>query len=409
MKDASQDALAKLLCNMDKLSLPTTSRWAAYIASVISVIVIAAGLPNFICLLVTTVTFALWIWISQHNQHDADAPSTKSVALDSEAIQSTRRNVALQIEKCVEQNITPATDSLHQMNNVIADSTHLLQDSFSDLATKSAQQLSLLQTMLSQLKGENKDSDKIAMEDFARNVNATLADFVDLTVKISEKNVAAAGKVDDMVHEMDQVFGLLSQVNKLAEQTNLLALNAAIEAARAGEVGRGFAVVAQEVRNLSESSQKLNEHIRTQTASTKALLSDIYQIVNDIASLDMNMVLTAKDDMGGILEEMVEVNHCVSSTIDDTSLIAKDIQEDISKAVIAMQFEDSAMQISQFILAQLQSLDTTMDITRQELLANTDTVECLNRLDSQLQAHLSSKPHQAVTATDMQEGEIDLF
>jgi len=394
---------------MEKLTPTTTGYRLAYAASIISIAVIAVGLPTFICLLVTVATFALWIWLTQYKSHNTTDMTDESAALDTKATKDVRQSIGLQLEKCVGQNLTPATESLHQMTNVIADSTHLLQDSFADLSAKSTQQISHLQTLLTQLKGESNEGNNMAMEDFARNVNDTLSDFVDLTVSISEKNIAVADKVDDMVHDMDQVFGLLNQVNKLAEQTNLLALNAAIEAARAGEAGRGFAVVAQEVRNLSESSQKLNEQIHNQTTSTKTLLSDIYKIVNNITSLDTNMVLTAKDDMGGMLKELLEVNRYVSTTIDDTSLIAKDIQEDISSAVVAMQFEDSAMQVSQYISDQLQGINQVLDITKQELIADTDTAECLNRIDSQLQTHLAAKLHQAVTATDMQEGEIDLF
>ncbi len=62
--------------------------------------------------------------------------------------------------------------------------------------------------------------------------------------------------VSELTNNVDQVNAVLTVINGIADQTNLLALNAAIEAARAGEHGRGFAVVAEEVRNLSQNTQR---------------------------------------------------------------------------------------------------------------------------------------------------------
>nr|NNM90384.1 methyl-accepting chemotaxis protein [Bacilli bacterium] len=90
--------------------------------------------------------------------------------------------------------------------------------------------------------------------------------------------------------KFSDVDTIIDAITEIAAQTKLLALNASIEAARAGESGRGFSVVAEEVRNLSQQSERSAYEI-------SKLIGDMRKVANETVSA---MKSTESEVAGGI-------------------------------------------------------------------------------------------------------------
>ena len=345
-----------------------------------------------------TLVLATWAWRARV-QENAKPPAINHIAMADIPVIDR----AVQDNEAAYENITR---KVHSLDKAIRDSSSTLSQSFSGLAASSNQTNHLINDVMKSVTGRNNkakhdDEENVTVEKFAKEVSEILMQYVSLLIDVSEKSVQAVHHIGDMVSELDHMFTLLADIRTIAEQTNLLALNAAIEAARAGEAGRGFAVVADEVRKLSQDTNRLSEQIRNRGEVTKSTVTMVRDIVGAIASLDLNDAINAKGHVDNI-----------SDTMDRLNGLNVDVNHHVSRAVQSMQFEDIITQVISEISQDLERLDLVNHRLGEVCNIATIKEHHMDRV-SELENILAVKKKQSImrdnSTSHPPAGDIDLF
>lgn len=320
----------------------------------------------------------------------------------------------LQFGKEVSGQLASAHAEMDNTRAILSNAINTLVATFTSMAEDVRAQQVL---MLSMTDGGGDNDNGNAKQKFSHFVNETEAamnQFIDSTVQNSTRAMELVEKIDAINEQVSNILGILNEVESIAKQTNLLALNAAIEAARAGDAGRGFAVVADEVRNLSEKTNKFSSQIRHLVGNVNDSLVSAEQCINTLAASDMTHVMDSKKHVNDMIRDLTQLNEGIARDAVELKIINGKVEQNVSVAVSALQFQDMSSQLinhAQMRLSALQAVASRMGSGEDSptRLAYLEQISACRGLLHEHVVMLDAKKSNPVVQDSCETGEIELF
>ncbi|MCT4598377.1 MAG: methyl-accepting chemotaxis protein [Vallitalea sp.] len=170
------------------------------------------------------------------------------------------------------------------------------------------------------------ESDNVAKQvHIATNYANEIVEYVNSTLNLSNQVVDSSDslirKADVLTNQIENIQQFVTTITNIASQTNLLALNASIEAARAGEAGKGFAVVAEEIRLLSEETNKEADNVSQLSESIITELEKVNEMILDNSKLS-NETNKHSSSTANKIQKVISSMETILKASNDMSLLA---------------------------------------------------------------------------------------
>ncbi len=344
--------------------------------------------------------------------------------------------VLREMQESMSGEIDAIRNQTAQIESLLKDAIGSLHESFESIHHASDTQMKTMTSMMMDVVG-TKDENNIFQK--AEHASGILTGLVDALLQSSKNNLNALTAMDALqkkllkMEAMDEVkerliaqlcacgetekengakvYRLTQQLSASGDDGNLIAqLQACGEAERANGDK-----IYELTRQLSDKQQEQS----TYTAQTMRQFKKTHQLIDAVASKDMDEVFTSRDKVEEILNHFFQINTVVTESRVQVNKVNADMRQHLGSAIRALQFEDISTQslghtdrhlgrmagMIAILTDGLEGLDQA-DITPQDYVAHIASIHAAMAAYHQTLQLEDSNP---VSQESMDEGDIDLF
>lgn len=248
-------------------------------------------------------------------------------------------------------------DELDIVSELIDTNISELGERFNSIVTATKQQTEYIDSIVDSAKLLTDESNEKSLPNLVLYLDNTLGDGISKIVTLSKESIGVVSDLEDVVNDVQETEKLVIGIEEINSKTNLLALNAKLESVRAGEAGKGFSIVSDEMRDLSQMTNDLAINIRSKMLKVSSGIKSSFSSLKTIADIDMSENITAKENIGDMMRELMTHNDSFNQQLRESSSMSDKISRDISGLITGFQFQDRATQYLATIKTTLHTLE----------------------------------------------------
>jgi methyl-accepting chemotaxis protein len=146
------------------------------------------------------------------------------------------------------------------------------------------------------------------MEEQINAISMAVTNFSATSQELTATMENLSSNAQGIREEINKTDGIVTMIREVSEQTHMLGLNAAIEAARVGDAGRGFNVVAEEIRKLSQDTNRSVKDILQILGEMKSSIVELTNFIDQVTEATQQQAVSAQEINSSINElSMVSV------------------------------------------------------------------------------------------------------